>query len=211
MNSNDFKINVVIVEDDDFIRESFTALINEAPGYGCSGNYSSCEAAIKNLEHDDPVIILMDIELPGISGIEGIRRIKKIMPDVDIVAVTIHDEDKMVFDALCAGACGYLTKNVKPQKLIDSLNEAVRGGAPMSTNIARLVVQSFQKSTDSPLSTRETEVLQHLSKGKSYTMIADELFIDKETVRTHIKNIYQKLKVNSKADAIERATKERLI
>ena len=113
------------------------------------------------------------------------------MPDVDIVAVTIHDEDKMVFDALCAGA--------------------VRGGAPMTTNIARMVVQSFQKSTDSPLSTRETEVLQHLAKGKSYTMIADELFIDKETVRTHIKNIYQKLKVNSKADAIERATKERLI
>lgn len=117
----------------------------------------------------------------------------------------------MVFDALCAGACGYLTKNVPPKKIIDSIKEAYGGGSPMSTSIARMVVQSFHKSNDSPLSPRETEVLQRLSQGKSYTMIADELFIDKETVRSHIKNIYQKLEVHSKAEALEKASRDKLI
>jgi DNA-binding NarL/FixJ family response regulator len=116
-----------------------------------------------------------------------------------------------VFDALCAGASGYLTKNISPQKLIDSIQEVQQGGAPMSTNIARMVINSFHRSNQSPLSPRETEILLQLSRGKSYSMIADELFINKETVRTHIKNIYQKLNVNSKADAIQKANKDRLI
>jgi DNA-binding NarL/FixJ family response regulator len=153
----------------------------------------------------------MDIGLPGISGIEGIKRIKNIRPNIDILTVTVHDEGEKIFNALCAGASGYLTKNISPQKLIEAIDEVLNGGAPMSTNIARFVIRSFQRSNDSPLTSRETEVLQHLSKGKSYTMIADELYINKETVRTHIKNIYQKLNVNSKAGAIEKATKDRLI
>ena len=149
--------------------------------------------------------------MPGISGIDGIKKIKKINPEVEILVVTVHDEDEKVFNALCAGASGYLTKNVPAGRLIDAMDEVLNGGAPMSTNIARLVIRSFQLSTNSPLSPRETEVLQFLSRGKSYTMIADELHINKETVRTHIKNIYQKLNVNSKPAAIEKATKERLI
>jgi len=153
----------------------------------------------------------MDIGLPGISGIEGIRRIKSAKPDIDILTVTVHDEDEKVFNALCAGATGYLTKNVSPERLIQAINEVRNGGAPMSTNIARMVISSFQISTQSPLTPRETEVLQLMTKGKSYTMIADELFINKETVRSHIKNIYQKLNVNSKSAAIEKATKERII
>lgn len=204
-------IKVVLVEDDELIRESFVELINASTGFSCIGNYDRCEFAIQNLERDDPDVILMDIELPGISGIEGIKKIKKLKPDIDIITVTIHDDDEKVFQALCAGACGYLTKNISSEKLMDSIEEASRGGAPMSTNIARMVVHSFQRNTESPLSARETEVLQQLAKGKSYTMIADELFIDKETVRTHIKNIYLKLEVNSKAQAIEKATKEKLI
>lgn len=208
---NKEKIKIVIVEDDELIRESFAGFVNETDFLLCSGNYEYCEHAIENLQDDNPAIILMDIELPGISGIEGIKRIKKINSEIDIIAVTVHENDQIVFDALCAGAAGYLTKNITPKKLIDSIIEAHNGGAPMSTNIARMVVKSFHKSSTSPLSPRETEVLQLLSKGKSYTMIADELFIDKETVRSHIKNIYIKLEVHSKAKAIEKAEQQKLI
>ena len=206
-----YPIRVLIVEDDDLIRDSFVSLLETSQKFECVANYDNCETAIKNLPKDNPDVVLMDIELPGISGIEGIAKIKKIKQDVDIITVTIHNDDNKVFQALCAGACGYLTKNISPEKLMDSIEEAYNGGGPMSTNIARMVVQSFQRNTKSPLSPRETEVLQLLAKGKSYTMIADELFIDKETVRSHIKNIYIKLEVNSKAQAIEKATKERLI
>ena len=211
MADNNGLVRIVIVEDDDLIRESFVSLLNDNERFICIADYDNCEEAIKRLAMDDPDIILMDIGLPGISGIEGIKRIKNIRPNLDILTVTVHDEGEKIFNALCAGATGYLTKNISPQRLIDAIDEVRNGGAPMSTNIARLVIRSFQRSTDSPLTSRETEVLQHLSKGKSYTMIADELYINKETVRTHIKNIYQKLNVNSKAVAIEKATKDRLI
>ncbi|HKI78914.1 MAG TPA: response regulator transcription factor [Ignavibacteriaceae bacterium] len=204
-------IKVAIVEDDELIRESFVELLGSSGRYDCVGDYNNCEDAIKNLDKDLPDVIMMDIELPGISGIEGIIKIKKSHPDIDIISVTVHDEDDKVFETLCAGACGYLTKNVSPKKLMDSIEEAYSGGAPMSTNIARKVVKSFQRNIETPLSPRETEVLQLLAKGKSYTMIADELFIDKETVRSHIKNIYMKLEVNSKSQAIEKATKDKLI
>jgi DNA-binding NarL/FixJ family response regulator len=204
-------VRIVIVEDDDLIRESFVSLLNDNERFICIADYDNCEDAIRQLGEDDPDLILMDIGLPGISGIEGIKRIKNMRPNIDILTVTVHDEGEKIFNALCAGATGYLTKNISPQKLIEAIDEVLNGGAPMSTNIARLVIRSFQRSNDSPLTSRETEVLQHLSRGKSYTMIADELYINKETVRTHIKNIYQKLNVNSKAGAIEKATKDRLI
>jgi len=204
-------VRIVIIEDDDLIRESFVTLLNENEQFIVTADYDNCEEAIKRLTMDEPDIVLMDIGLPGISGVEGIKRIKRARPKVDILTVTVHDEDEIVFNSLCAGASGYLTKNVTPQRLIEAIIEVKQGGAPMSTNIARLVIRSFQKSTVSPLTPRETEVLQHLAKGKSYTMIADKLYINKETVRTHIKNIYKKLNVNSKAAAIEKATKDRLI
>lgn len=202
---------VVIIEDDKLIREGFANLINESEKFICTAHYDTCESAIKNLAKDDPQIILMDIGLPGISGIEGIKRIKKLRSLIDIIVVTIHENHNKVFEALCAGAGGYLTKNISPEKLLDAIEETQKGGAPMSTNIARMVVRSFQKNNESPLSNRETEVLQLLARGKTYTMIADELFIDKETVRTHIKNIYHKLEVNSKSEAIEKANRNRLI
>lgn len=205
------KIKISIVEDDEIIRESTFSLINDSASFECVSAYERCEDLIFNINDDAPDIILMDIELPGISGIEGIKRIKKLNPAIDIIAVTVHENDSMVFDALCAGASGYLTKNISPEKLLAAIGEAVKGGAPMSTCIAKMVVQSFHKNINSPLSPRETEVLQLLAKGKSYSMIAEELFIDKETVRSHIKNIYIKLKVNSKSEALERASKEKLI
>jgi DNA-binding NarL/FixJ family response regulator len=153
----------------------------------------------------------MDIELPGMNGIEGIEKIKKLRPRTNIIVVTVYDNDSLVFQALCAGAGGYLTKNMQPARLLEAIKDIQEGGAPMSTNIARMVVSSFQKNRNSPLTSRETEVLELLSKGKSYSTIADELFVDKETIRTHIKNIYWKLEVHSKAEAIEKALKNKLI
>ena len=208
---NNNPIKICLVEDDHIIREGFVMLLNENQNFRVVNAYNNCEDFLKNVQHDKPNVVLMDIELPGMNGIEGIERSKKVYPHAQIIVVTVYENDDLVFKALCAGAGGYLTKNMPPSRLIDAIREIMGGGAPMSTNIARLVVASFQKNHNSPLSSRETEVLELLSRGKSYTNIAEELFIDKETVRTHIKNIYWKLEVHSKAEAIEKAMKEKLI
>ena len=202
---------ITIVEDNDVVREGFALLIDSVNEFEVVGTYATCEEAIRRLKDDYPNVILMDIELPGISGIEGCNRIKKLLPDVNIIVITVHENSELVFEALCAGACGYITKNTEYSRLIDSIKEAMNGGAPMSSNIARMVVESFRKNQDTPLTSRETQVLELLSKGKSYTVIADELFIHKETVKSHIKNIYFKLQVHSKANAIEVALKNKFI
>lgn len=202
---------ILIVEDDPIIRNAFVTLIEQNSDYTIANAYDNAEAAIKNLNTDQPDICLMDIELPGMNGIEAIPKIKAILPNTQLVVVTVYENDELVFKALCAGASGYLTKNMPPQKLIESLKELENGGAPMSTNIARLVVSSFHKNRQSPLTARELEVLELLSSGKSYSTIADQLFVDKETIKSHIKNIYLKLEVHSKAEAIEKARKSKYI
>ncbi len=202
---------IIIVEDDHIIRNAFVTLIQQSGDYTVANAYSNAEAAIKNVKDDAPDICLMDIELPGMNGIEAIPKIKVLSPNTQVVVVTVYENDDLVFKALCEGASGYLTKNTPPQKLIDSLKELENGGAPMSTNIARLVVSSFHKNRQSPLTARELEVLELLSSGKSYSTIADQLFVDKETVKSHIKNIYLKLEVHSKAEAIEKAKKSKYI
>lgn len=202
---------ITIVEDNEVVRDGFALLIDSVSEYQVVSTYDNCEDALKNLKNDHPNIILMDLELPGMHGVEGIRQIKKRNADVSIIVITVHANSELVFEALCAGASGYITKNAGHSKLLDAIAEVQRGGAPMSSQIARMVVQSFQKNTDSPLTSRETEVLELLAKGKSYTVIADELFVHKETIKSHIKNIYTKLQVNSKADAIEKALRDRLI
>ena len=202
---------IEIIEDNDVVRDGFKLLIDSMSSHTVVGAYESCEAAIKNLEKDMPEIILMDLDLPGMSGIEGIQRIKKRYQDIHIIVITVHEDSEMVFEALCAGASGYITKNVNHSRLLDAIDEVQSGGAPMSSKIARMVVSSFQKNQNSPLTSRETEVLELLATGKSYSVIADELFIHKETVKSHIKNIYFKLHVNSKADALEIARKNKLI
>lgn len=202
---------IVIVEDNEVVKDGFSLLLNSIEEYDVVNSYVKCEDAIKNLKNDQSDIILMDLELPGMHGIEGIQRIKKEIPDLNIIVITVHEDSKLVFQALCAGASGYITKTANYSSLLEAINEIKAGGAPMSSRIARMVVESFQKNQDSPLTRRETEVLELLSKGKSYSIISEELFIHKETVKSHIKNIYFKLQVHSKAEAIEKALKEKLI
>lgn len=202
---------VCIVEDDHVIREAFATIIGANDDFDVIATFDNAEDAIQQVETLRPDVLLMDIELPGINGIEGITRIKKIRPKTQIIVVTVYENDDLVFKALCEGAGGYLTKNMRPERLTEAIKEVMEGGAPMSTNIARMVVSSFQKNHNSPLTSRETEVLELLAQGKSYSGIAQQLYVDKETIRTHIKNIYWKLEVHSKAEAIEKAKKERFI
>lgn len=202
---------ILIIEDNAVVRNGLETLIDSVPEFKLSGSFNNCEDAIKIAENDRPDVILIEIDLPGMNGIQGIGIFKRLLPEVNIIVITIHEDNQMVFEALCAGACGYITKLPYNARLIDAIKEAVDGGAPMSNKIARMVVESFQRNYDTPLSPRETEVLELQAKGKSYSVIADEIFVHKETVKSHIKNIYFKLKVNSKADAIEKAIKEKYI
>jgi DNA-binding NarL/FixJ family response regulator len=202
---------VVLVEDDAIIRDSFVTLINESKDFHVVNGWSNAEDALKNIEHDAADIYLLDIELPGLKGVDVISKIKQLQANVKVVMVSVYENDEMVFKSLCEGASGYLTKNISSSKLIESLKELENGGAPMSTSIARMVVSSFHRNQESPLTRRELEVLQLLASGKSYSTIADNLFVDKETIRSHIKNIYLKLEVHSKAEAIAKARKNKYI
>ncbi len=208
---NYFKSRIVIVEDNDAVREGFSLIINSVSNYLVVNAYDNAEDAIKNVRKDKPDVILMDLELPGMNGIEAIAIIKKGSPHIDLIVNTIYENSDLVFQALVAGASGYITKNTSHTELLDAIEEVINGGAPMSSKIAKMVVASFQKNPNSPLSKRETEVLELLSKGKSYSMIAQDLFDTKDTAKSHIKNIYSKLQVNSKSEAIAKATKEKLI
>ncbi len=197
------KKRIIIIEDNSKIREGFAAVIESTGKYILADNYGNCEDAIKNLEKDKPDVVLMDIELPGMSGIDGTLKIKKQCPECIVLIITVFEDSVKVFQSLCAGAAGYLVKNSNLEDIVKSIDEALAGGAPMSLHIAKMVVQSFKLANNSPLSERETEVLQSISEGKSYSKIALDLFISRETVRSHIKNIYQKLAVNSKSDALK--------
>lgn len=209
--TNDFDINVCIIEDDATIREGYEYLINDTSGYKVVGSYSSYENAAKKIAKDNPDVILLDVELPGLSGIDAIPKIKKIVPEAHILILTVYEQDILIFRALGNGAAGYLTKNTPHEKIINSIREVMTGGGPMSANIARMVIQSFQRNEESPLTRRETEILEQISTGKSRKRIAEELFIDLETVKSHIKNIYSKLDVHSKADAIKTARDNKYI
>lgn len=211
-------IKVVIVEDSNTIRDGLKLLINGTDGYSCVGAYSRCETLLDEIEELDLDVILMDIDLPGISGIEGIRRIKKISREIIILILTVYDENELIFEALCEGASGYLVKKTPPAKLLEAIKEAYEGGAPMTSNIARKVVDYFQKNKpvkkveeEVDLTKREKEVLSGLVEGNSYKAIADNLNISVETVRFHFRNVYKKLHVHSQSEAVVKAIKEGLV
>ena len=206
-----FKKRVLIIEDDQEIRGSFSLIVNSSQNFMVINAYGNCEDAIKHLHTDRPDYVLMDIELPGINGIKGTKIIKEKYPNIEIVMVTVYEDSDLVFEALKAGATGYITKSSNYMELLAALDEMSRGGAPMSSKIARLVIDNFHINPNSPLTKRETEILQLISEGKTYTQISEQLFISKETSKTHIKNIYAKLQVNCKSEALAKATLEKLI
>lgn len=211
-------IKVVIVEDSVPIREGLKFLLNGTEGYNCVAAFGNCENMLEEIEEIEPDIVLMDIGLPGMSGIDGVREVKKIFPDIPILILTVYEENEKIFDALCNGACGYLIKKTEPTRLLEAIKEAYEGGAPMSAQIARKVVEFFQKKDTSTnekklysLTLREKEVLRGLVEGNSYQIIADSLFISIDTVRYHFRNIYRKLHVHSQKEAIAKAIKEGLV
>ena len=210
-------INVVVVEDNDTIREGLEILIDGTAGYTCAASFSVCEMMLVQLEKLNPDVLLMDIGLPGMNGIEGIKRAKEILPDLTILVLTVYEENDLIFDALCAGACGYLVKKTPPSKLLEAIQEAYHGGAPMSSHIARKVIDLFQQnkqpqtSSKYVLTPREKEILSGLVEGNSFKVIADSLLISIETVRFHFRNIYKKLHVHSQSEAVVKAIKEKLI
>jgi len=210
-------IDVVIVEDNDTIREGLRALIDGTEGYKCIAAYSNCEDLLADIEKNVPDVLLMDIGLPGMSGIEGVEKIRKILPDLNILILTVYEESDLIFNALCAGACGYLVKKTPPARLLEAIKEAYDGGSPMSSQIARKIVNFFQQkgvfpsSSSTLLTEREREVLKGLVEGNTYRAIADSLYISVDTIRHHIRNIYKKLHVHSQSEAVAKALKKGLI
>ncbi|MEE9430758.1 MAG: response regulator transcription factor [Melioribacteraceae bacterium] len=205
-------IYISIVEDNNDVRETLALLLNTTEGFSCEHTYEDCEAAIIGIPKNLPDVVLMDIGLPGKSGIEGIQILKKKIPDLDFIVLTIQEDDESVFDSLNAGACGYLLKNTEPKILFESIKDVVKGGSPMSSSIARKVVNSFfLDQIKSPLTLRETEVLKKLCEGQNYKVIAESLFVSGHTVRVHIKNIYNKLHVHSRGEAVKKAIDEHLV
>jgi DNA-binding NarL/FixJ family response regulator len=204
-------IRVVIIEDDAEIREALALLVQGTPGLRCAGAFARFEDASPAIIADPPEVVLLDIGLPGVSGLEAAARIRAGAPAVEIVMLTIREDDEAIFQALQAGACGYLLKTSPPARILEAIREARCGGAPMSPSVARRVAESFRRPMVSPLSPREGEVLSLLCDGHTYKTIAARLYVSVETVHTHLKAIYRKLEVNSKSEAVAKALRDRLV
>lgn len=199
-------ITVCLVEDDPGLRESVFSYLQEAPGIRCLGAYGSAEEALKEIPRQKPSVVLMDINLPAMSGIQCVAKLKELSLSVQIMMFTVYEDSDQVFEALVAGACGYLLKSTPPEKLLEAIRDAHKGGSPMSSHIARKVVQYFHRAPPrdemAGLSKREEEVLHHLAQGCLYKEIADQLSISIDTVRKHLNSIYGKLHVHSRTDAV---------
>ncbi|HWT01938.1 MAG TPA: response regulator transcription factor [Pyrinomonadaceae bacterium] len=209
-------IKVAIVEDRREIRDGLGMLINGTEGYRVTGSYRSMEEALEKVGHNLPDLVLSDIGLPGMSGIEGVRILKERHPDLMIVMLSVYDDDDRIFDALCAGANGYLLKKTPPARLIESLREAATGGAPMSPEVARRVVHLFREfrppeRADYQLTPHETRLLKLLVEGHNYKTAAFELNVSVNTIAFHMKHIYEKLQVHSKSEAVAKALQNRIV
>lgn len=192
-------------------------LISATPGITCIGTYPDCRDMLIYLESDVPDVVLMDIEMPGMNGIEAVKLIKQHFPGVQILMQTMFDDDDYIFEAICSGASGYILKTTTPLGYTEAIKNVHAGGSPMSPSIARKVFELFKTNLASQvdvnynLTDKEKEILQNLVKGKSYKMIAEEMSISTETVKTHMKNIYTKLHVNSNTEAVVKAIKDKII
>jgi DNA-binding NarL/FixJ family response regulator len=211
------EIRVAIFEDNRSLREGLFNLIESSDGFTCAGAFAHCERVVENIEETQPDVILMDIELPVISGIEAVRLIREKYPDIKILMETIFEEDEKIFQSICNGAQGYILKNTPPDEILNSIREIHDGGAPMSPIIASKVLTIFRynfsrETHDSfNLSVREKEILKCLVDGMSYKLIANACFISADTVNGHIKNIYKKLQVHSKGEAVSKAIKGKIV
>jgi DNA-binding NarL/FixJ family response regulator len=216
-------IEVALVEDNMTIRLGLAALIDGTPGYRCVGTYGDCETLLPRLRLIGRGVLLMDIGLPGMSGIEGVRRVKAIRPDLDVLILTVYEENDLIFEALLAGACGYLVKKTPPARLLEAIREAHDGGSPMSSQIARKVVHLLRESSsprrtreaedgeEGRLTPREHEILNGLAGGNSYLALAKNLNISADTVRFHIRNVYRKLQAHSQSEAVAKALRKGII
>ncbi|MEP6793742.1 MAG: response regulator transcription factor [Saprospiraceae bacterium] len=205
---------IVIFEDNDRLRESLAVLLQHSEAYTVVGHFNNCNQATEIIHMHQPDVVLMDIDMPGKTGIEGVSLVKEARPETAVIMYTVFEDNEKLFQCLCAGANGYLLKKTSPQKLFDAIQEVIEGGAPMSPQIARKVLGTFHTKSSKisyDLSPRETEVLQHLIKGYGTKQIASELFISFDTVRSHLKSIYQKLHVNCGKEAIVKALRERIV
>jgi DNA-binding NarL/FixJ family response regulator len=200
-------ITVSIVEDSEQVRGTLARLIDRAEGFRCLSQFANAEAALEELPRETPDVVLMDINLPGMNGVECVRRLKQVVPAIQVVMLTVYEDTQNIFNALAAGASGYLLKRTSKDELLAAIREVQRGGSPMTTHIARKVVQSFQSAGTSSQSTenlspREQEVLDCLAHGFLYKEIADKLGISYETVHTYIRRIYEKLQVRTRTEAV---------
>jgi DNA-binding NarL/FixJ family response regulator len=209
-------LKVAIVEDQPRIREGLRALIDGTEGFQCSGSFGSMEEALPGIARETPDVALVDIGLPKMSGVEGIRILKKTYPQLTILVLTIYDDDRRIFDALCAGACGYMLKKTAPSRLLESLREAAGGGAPMSPEIARRVVERFRDlrppaDSAGDLTAHEIRILKLLVEGHNYKTAAAELGVSVNTIRFHMRSIYEKLQVHSKSEAVAKSLRQRIV
>jgi DNA-binding NarL/FixJ family response regulator len=212
----DKDIKVAIIEDRREIREGLGVMINFTEGFSCVGSYRSMEEALHRIPHNLPDVVLSDIGLPGMDGIEGVKILKEKYPALTILMLSVYDDNERIFDALCAGACGYLLKKTPPAKLIESLKDAMHGGAPMSPEIASKVVALFRdfrppERVEYDLTPHEVRLLKLLVEGHSYKTAALELGVTTNTISFHLKSIYEKLQVHSKSEAVAKSLQQRLI
>jgi DNA-binding NarL/FixJ family response regulator len=212
------QIRVVLFEDNKHLRESLYYLINGTDGFMCAGSFPDCSNLTFQIKKTQPDVVLMDIEMPGMKGTEAVKVINKEFPGVQVLMQTIFQDDDNIFNAICAGASGYILKTTSPAGYIEAIKDVYNGGSPMTGSVARKILQLFQEKipatsipTDYHLTPKEKEILQHLVKGKSFKMIADATGTTYETVRTHMKNIYAKLHVNSNTEAVSKALNERIV
>jgi DNA-binding NarL/FixJ family response regulator len=209
-------INVAIIEDRREIREGLAMLISGTEGFICKGKFGSMEEGLRRVGAENPDVVLCDIGLPGMDGIEGIKILKEKFPDLLVIMLTIYDDDERIFNALCAGACGYLLKKTPPVRLLESLKEAVAGGSPMSPEVARRVITLFREirppgKADYDLTPHETRLLKMLVEGHNYKTAALEIGVTVHAVSFHMRRIYEKLQVHSKTEAVTIALRDRLI
>jgi len=209
-------IRVAVIEDRREIGDGLAALINGTEGYCCTGAFRSMEQALAGIGASLPDIVLVDIGLPGMSGIDGIRFLKERYPALRFLILTIYDDDERIFEALCAGACGYLLKRTTPARLLESLKEVSEGGAPISPEVARRVIRLFHeirpaKQADHQLTPHQTRLLKLLADGHNYKTAAAELGVTVDTIGFHLRHIYEKLQVHSKSEAVAKALRERII